>query len=170
MGCDNRSGQLSREDTISIHAARMGCDNFRSNYITTGRYFNPRSPNGLRPHASGEWQITKVISIHAARMGCDLCGVIRPEFYLVDFNPRSPNGLRLRCQKTCTKKTKFQSTQPEWAATIISAHFTQIFKFQSTQPEWAATRANLAKIHAIVISIHAARMGCDRIKPTATLW
>ena len=36
-------------------------------------------------------------------------------------------------------------------------------KFQSTQPEWAATRAAHMTIDELVISIHAARMGCDQV-------
>ena len=35
-------------------------------------------------------------------------------------------------------------------------------KFQSTQPEWAATVAELKVRKYAVISIHAARVGCDR--------
>ncbi len=81
---------------------------------------------------------------------------------LVYFNPRSPSGLRLRIiikfiswekfQSTqpewaatgkfhcfTNPKTRFQSTQPEWAATIVNNAFEEYKKFQSTQPEWAAT-------------------------------
>ena len=79
------------------------------------------------------------ISIHAARVGCDLYIFLSLQYFL-----------------------GFQSTQPEWAATIadyknnsVKANFNprspsglrQSFdkqyrtegKFQSTQPEWAAT-------------------------------
>ena len=35
-------------------------------------------------------------------------------------------------------------------------------KFQSTQPEWAATQRYNELIDSIRISIHAARVGCDK--------
>ena len=45
----------------------------------------------------------------------------------------------------------FQSTQPEWAATIQGVWINELGEiFQSTQPEWAATKGsdkmNLAKL------------------------
>ncbi len=80
------------------------------------------------------------ISIHAARVGCDLSMLLLPQL-----------------------NRRFQSTQPEWAATadyIKEQFFGKDFNprspsglrpnvelinggtlvFQSTQPEWAATR------------------------------
>ena len=56
-----------------------------------------------------------------------------------NFNPRSPSGLRLRTCRKNTIPTAFQSTQPEWAATIHCAKRWLRVEFQSTQPEWAAT-------------------------------
>ena len=58
---------------------------------------------------------------------------------MVDFNPRSPSGLRPGYNKDKIKNGTFQSTQPEWAATI----------------------AKLGSKQAADISIHAARVGCD---------
>ena len=56
----------------------------------------------------------------------------------------------------------FQSTQPEWAATGVYTHKDiRQLKFQSTQPEWAATPFIMPVRDDAVISIHAARMGCD---------
>ena len=61
--------------------------------------------------------MTQKISIHAARMGCDCWKLSEDErIYL------------------------FQSTQPEWAATINAFNEMEAKLFQSTQPEWAATR------------------------------
>ena len=102
--------------SISIHAARMGCD-LPPNLDKTARYyFNPRSPNGLRP-------------------------VTSPTFWLQAryFNPRSPNGLRLFCTLPKCFIYGFQSTQPEWAATVACCMLVLYLSFQSTQPEWAAT-------------------------------
>ena len=124
---------------ISIHAARVGCDSKAQTSQAWTRYFNPRSPSGLRPE------------LFRSIEGC--CG---------NFNPRSPSGLRLACQRNKGGSLEFQSTQPEWAATgygasnnpaaVISIHAARVGcdckclcscrwrkKFQSTQPEWAAT-------------------------------
>ena len=65
-------------------------------YALAGTYFNPRSPSGLRqlppPRYSGRCK---------------------------HFNPRSPSGLRLPKGYNKDTTKQFQSTQPEWAATII---------------------------------------------------
>ena len=79
------------------------------------------------------------ISIHAARMGCDCSS----RYGSVITSP-------------------FQSTQPEWAATVNSLKLCQWrFVFQSTQHKRAATllRGYAAAEHGI--PIHAAQEGCD---------
>ena len=125
--------------TISIHAARVGCDGYNNANAAVGNDFNPRSPSGLRQGRE---------YVENARKN--------------DFNPRSPSGLRLLEPYWVCLPMEFQSTQPEWAATfigqvgfadiIISIHAARVgcdgnapgynfavFIFQSTQPEWAAT-------------------------------
>ena len=106
-----------------------------------------------------------------------------------NFNPRSPSGLRLCLKNDHAVQKQFQSTQPEWAATRHcstkgkrTAYFnprspsglrhrqgysyTTCKGFQSTQPEWAATYgADLVTKQLEIISIHAARVGCDRLLP-----
>ena len=59
----------------------------------------------------------------------------------------------------------FQSTQPEWAATRVDLLKDKlVFLFQSTQPEWAATDLSVAELdEKYRISIHAARVGCDKV-------
>ena len=165
MGCDS-CGICTYQScyTISIHAARMGCD------------------QQVRQHS-----VQLPISIHAARMGCDL---------LCNNTAQSPvtisiHAARMGCDRTVldlkSRQYKFQSTQPEWAATWQPLHTVlrngdfnprspnglrpgeasanAVKKqFQSTQPEWAATSA--ARVYGnsrLFISIHAARMGCDRV-------
>ena len=124
-------------------------------------YFNPRSPSGLRPLPLPCAGCVPWISIHAARVGCDRQGScancwtdisihaarVGCDLYLSDrytvhryFNPRSPSGLR--------RQSRFPTTAG--------------FVFQSTQPEWAATRNALARLQSKQISIHAARVGCDK--------
>ena len=138
----------------------MGCDGDKLVIELLVENFNPRSPNGLRlvhnsrtqcqkqfQSTQPEWAATisavihattEDISIHAARMGCDCC-VAFSAAGTDDFNPRSPNGLR----------------QEGWRIKISAC------KFQSTQPEWAATDIAIVRRQDDVISIHAARMGCD---------
>ena len=100
--------------------------------------FNPRSPNGLRPKYLEQIAEVENISIHAARMGCDAPYSFLPRYTVISihaarmgcdhgdrafyfkqnyFNPRSPNGLRPRHNKLKVSVLRFQSTQPEWAAT-----------------------------------------------------
>ena len=127
---------------ISIHAARVGCDEQAQQHPVATQDFNPRSPSGLRPDGNTYGFDCANISIHAARVGCD-------------------RTLRII---SITLRT-FQSTQPEWAATIINSSFAAFIQFQSTQPEWAATGdidycIDCGKEY---ISIHAARVGCDKL-------
>ena len=57
---------------------------------------------------------------------------------------------------------RFQSTQPEWAATYLLIVLPPYqSRFQSTQPEWAATFDLAKQCNSFFISIHAARVGCD---------
>ena len=125
---------------ISIHAARVGCDAlaaatsetnadfnprspsglrhaFLPPQFLTAHYFNPRSPSGLRRKNSRNVLLTAVISIHAARVGCDSL-LIYLLVCIIDFNPRSPSGLRHSSANKITSQFVFQSTQPEWAATL----------------------------------------------------
>ena len=103
------------------------------------RYFNPRSPNGLRPAASTR--------------SCELSA----------FQSTQPEWAATTPASFASCDCEFQSTQPEWAATMMRTTKKAAAKlFQSTQPEWAATRAPAwCDRHAGQISIHAARMGCD---------
>ena len=93
-------------------------------------------------------------------MGCD-DDIRTYGFNVYYFNPRSPNGLRHYRKLAIAKDFIFQSTQPEWAATRYSRTVIWILSFQSTQPEWAATYKELIHYAGFLISIHAARMGCD---------
>ena len=74
VGCDADVARMLGVELISIHAARVGCD-----------------------HAFHPLLLFRVfISIHAARVGCDGCTL-------------GKDAVRLQ----------FQSTQPEWAATEV---------------------------------------------------
>ena len=65
-------------------------------------------------------------------------------------------------KKFLQSQSQFQSTQPEWAATQIVKFALAYHRFQSTQPEWAATDIAVpVQEYVNIISIHAARVGCD---------
>ena len=82
-----------------------------------------------------------------------------------NFNPRSPSGLRHSNLTGLRHRYAFQSTQPEWAATIgYKDRQGRQLIFQSTQPEWAATEFIKNCVPTGAISIHAARVGCDSIR------
>ena len=83
----------SNRYSISIHAARVGCDNGRKAMPTDWHNFNPRSPSGLRLFSALCLLRAEVISIHAARVGCDEGKFMQNETN-ANFNPRSPSGLR----------------------------------------------------------------------------
>ena len=107
-----------------------------------GDDFNPRSPSGLRPsmpvlHSSAENFNPRSPS------GLRLTDIWEKGNVIIDFNPRSPSGLRLVPVLICQLGLVFQSTQPEWAATLSSLYVNKYLpvRFQSTQPEWAATEA-----------------------------
>ena len=56
---------------------------------------------------------------------------------------------------------KFQSTRPVWGATYPYVNYMMRMVFQSTRPVWGATKDNLAFQFAVLISIHAPRVGRD---------
>ena len=188
VGCDTVTlGSQLLFLGISIHAPRVGCD--APLYSTKGAethdfnprtpcgvrrfrqgvrrllicYFNPRTPCGVRPgrpeHGAGFWKISihaprvgcdsrwsaaegdRRISIHAPRVGCDtsVAAEIRSS---TDFNPRTPCGVRLGGVPISHPFDQFQSTHPVWGATLTAPITVQLTP---------------------TISIHAPRVGCDRI-------
>ena len=116
VGCDGAAQRFP--DTlkiISIHAPRVGCDKKMIFYKEEKRYFNPRTPCGVRQGGSEPvdilngfqsthpvWGATDGqqdqrrpghISIHAPRVGCDSkCSLVWSP--LCNFNPRTPCGVR----------------------------------------------------------------------------
>ena len=141
----------------------MGCDLFVKAQSLQEQEFQSTQP---------EWAATLKLLIQSMQY--------------VNFNPRSPSGLRQGSLNLRSFQQQFQSTQPEWAATLMCKITELELKFQSTQPEWAATisltissylcphfnpRSPSGLRHLVynskqtfdVISIHAARVGCDRM-------
>ena len=92
-GCDKGDTYYTLENGISIHAPREGCDVAQRLGIRIPKYFNPRTPRGVRPEIFNAILVSISISIHAPREGCDLYMPV-PMICLLDFNPRTPRGVR----------------------------------------------------------------------------
>ena len=162
VGCDIQIMENMKMYMISIHAARVGCDKtsfwvyktwfeFQSTqpeWAATAQYALKNICAGISIHAARvgcdflvhrKELCRQIISIHAARVGCDHSDLygFRPDG---NFNPRSPSGLRRNRRFLSFSYGKFQSTQPEWAATLHKRYL--------CYQKW--------------ISIHAARVGCDK--------
>ena len=104
-----------------------------------------------------------IISIHAARVGCDDKGVgwVTENW---DFNPRSPSGLRPYPRPRNLKLNLFQSTQPEWAATWLVKNMVLRKWISIHAARVGCDRRDKGFAPPKVISIHAARVGCDLLR------
>ena len=94
-GCDQQvPADADFDMAISIHAAQEGCDDDPSPAWNTSRYFNPRSPRGLRQAVVGflGTEPRKFQSTQPKRAATDTWA--RVVNRVSDFNPRSPRGLR----------------------------------------------------------------------------
>ena len=114
------------EQSISIHAPRMGSDMVGSALLPGLVNFNPRSPDGERR------------SIRASA---------RPTIH---FNPRSPDGERLSNVYDLVNRLRFQSTLPGWGATRLPDAIRGTPKrFQSTLPGWGATFVEFSRAGSV---------------------
>ena len=129
-------------ERISIHAPRVGCDSIYTSPPLMPKYFNPRTPGGVRrcgasidvlygyyfnPRTPGGvrriynvlFENSWLISIHAPRVGCDgmQFPIIVPKWYISIHAPRVGCDISL-CSSSCIA-TIFQSTHPGWGATAI---------------------------------------------------
>ena len=152
---------------ISIHAPRVGSDVNITFVLRNPTNFNPRSPCGERLVTLANSGLELSISIHAPRVGSDpVLLAVRPIEW--NFNPRSPCGERRISWTGRPTRPLFQSTLPVWGATqsrIVVKPSSKIF--QSTLPVWGATSPALGSYCAVVISIHAPRVGSDTVFPVA---
>ena len=76
-------------------------------------------------------------------MGCDRKGKLVSVEGQINFNPRIPYGMRPSAINALRNLAAFQSTHPVWDATV-------------TVPQ--------PVLSLVLISIHASRMGCDRVR------
>ena len=124
---------------ISIHAPRVGCDRRITIRNEVQKYFNPRTPCGVRLLSDLFHFYQQPISIHAPRVGCDT-----PLFYhLLAVLQISIHAPRVGCDD-------------RW---YCVASYT--VAFQSTHPVWGATKDGGVVFAGLGISIHAPRVGCD---------
>ena len=125
-------------ESISIHAARMGCDAWQTVRALQVYNFNPRSPNGLRPrHAEHD-----TANAH--------------------FNPRSPNGLRLPLplQGRQTNQISIHAARMG-CDLLLSRSVSLLLPISIHAARMGCDSPAGLFAPPIIISIHAARMGCD---------
>ena len=158
-----------KQESISIHAPRVGCDINALLHAIPFYHFNPRTPRGVRLIAESRvawnfvfqsthpaWGATYIpkrqesmyyISIHAPRVGCDkAANAANAENK--HFNPRTPRGVR-------------PPSSPSFNVPVL---------FQSTHPAWGATERKRDKLPLTRISIHAPRVGCDADSNYTVKW
>ena len=129
---------LIKTAKISIHAPLAGCDKTHPPCAKACRYFNPRTPCGVRRVVLRN-TITKIdISIHAPLAGCDPCSGI--SFRAAhDFNPRTPCGVRLRVGLFLDGKLDFNPRTPCGVRPASISRVSGVQVFQSTHPLRGAT-------------------------------
>ena len=94
VGCDSGHRKMLLRFWISIHAPRVGCDSQTGKRPSISKYFNPRTPCGVRPHSVGldpgpadyfNPRTPCGVRRHSSRCGCRRRS---------NFNPRTPCGVR----------------------------------------------------------------------------
>ena len=167
-GCDFSHKKSPFTAHISIHAPLAGCDAPKEIIKRYTKYFNPRTPCGVRPSTArgstawtmyfnprtlagcdisraGNWcTISTFQSTHPLR-GATIYPFSRPRLRK-HFNPRTPCGVRRALAHENCNRSRFQSTHPLRGATFC--------------PRPACYNGR--------ISIHAPLAGCDRPAPTST--
>ena len=141
-GATDDMAEMLFAQAISIHAPRAGCDPQAATSPWMQRYFNPRTPCGVRLvcqrmiDAAAGFQST-----HPVR-GATAGPPVLPA-HPINFNPRTPCGVRpTSCSASCRTITYFNPRTPcgvrQTNADVIAANKA----FQSTHPVRGAT-ANL---------------------------
>ena len=109
---------------ISIHAPRVGCDGPKNPPGYFVRYFNPRTPCGVRP---GAFWAAQIIPIH--------------------FNPRTPCGVRPAELEQANTLIGISIHAPRVGCDHQNKHCQgSQSEFQSTHPVWGATAAKAAAL------------------------
>ncbi len=127
-----------KQEDISIHAPRAGCDPKPCRGSSGARNFNPRTPCGVRHYGNRHQAPYCVISIHAPRAGCDV-----------------------RKQRAQQESGKFQSTHPVRGATRRGAPYQRCRRISIHAPRAGCDVVLQRHRQPLRISIHAPRAGCD---------
>ena len=124
------------------------------------RYFNPRTPCGVRHSRQQVDASTKRFqSTHPVRGATiDFFKSCAP---VETFQSTHPVRGATTISSTDRTYTAFQSTHPVRGATTTSTIITGFCRFQSTHPVRGATDGDDGQILVFLISIHAPRAGCD---------
>ena len=147
------------------------------------RYFNPRTPCGVRPSAADQISPCRRISIHAPRAGCDGAAYLNDAPSIIsihapragcdgldlhelrggrNFNPRTPCGVRrFTVTDISTLNGNFNPRTPCGVRRCYSRSRNRRTGFQSTHPVRGATWQRKEGDGLMGISIHAPRAGCD---------
>ena len=80
-----------------------------------------------------------------------------------DFNPRAPCGARQHLRPFSRRSYNFNPRAPCGARLMDQAAAAGNNEFQSTRPVWGATTRKLSNVQRAKISIHAPRVGRDRM-------
>ena len=148
--------------SISIHAPLTGCDLVGSKRSTPRKYFNPRTPHGVRlpflspfrgiplyfnprtPHGVRRERIYIRVtaelfqSTHPSRGATRANGLLLS--FAANFNPRTPHGVRRVVDLRQGAGYRFQSTHPSRGATLwLNFCPKSDSLFQSTHPSRGAT-------------------------------
>ena len=137
-GCDADYFAAEEDRFISIHAPLAGCDASVSTATTWTRYFNPRTPCGVRLCSPGRCRRSR------------------------NFNPRTPCGVRPAKVVYQGGEAYISIHAPLAGCDAEQGRPAKKHRrFQSTHPLRGATVPRLPKGHVCIISIHAPLAGCD---------
>ena len=158
-------GEVATE-IISIHASRMGGDSLSFAGSSPQSKFQSTPPGWEATHQHGQPDDRGDISIHASRMGGD-----RNSFgiftHAVDFNPRLPDGRRPFLITSPYTDRHFNPRLPDGRRRESGESGEYVLYFNPRLPD-GRRRDRVALIEGIcTISIHASRMGGDRIRLTS---
>ena len=179
-----RGRQGRREQGVSIHAPREGCDVgedvvraydelFQFTHpgrgaTSTPRYpthsttsFNSRTPGGVRRKEVSPIGVFFVVSIHAPREGCDW-GARSDRMSISRFNSRTPGGVRrLRSGLSLAQTRCFNSRTPGGVRQISAWRLIPHVCFNSRTPGGVRLGELSKEFADKLVSIHAPREGCD---------
>ena len=145
---------------ISIHAPLAGCDHQPQHHGAYARYFNPRTPCGVR-RGRGGFHFQQ--ADFNPRTPCGVRQTRRPwPIRCRHFNPRTPCGVRpAAISSDVYSPADFNPRTPCGVRPPIYSYTSRMLAFQSTHPLRGATKGLFLCENTGDISIHAPLAGCD---------